>query len=199
MRLGAGGRDAIGDDTSKVAAYDFKRGVGPQVAGGLAEGRIKFDTDGASDALGAEHRERRGEEAAGADGGIGEADTALTVVDQRVHVPGDVDGEGVGRGELAEAVPLGCRPGRIDGRLNCLAPRLGRVVMLRVHAVTAPVSQGRRCDVPRPSRCPLPPRTPSSRCRSIRRGTACSASSHRTSPGVGAPSSPLPCGACWYW
>ena len=132
--VGHGRAKPIGDDTSKVALYDLKRGVGPQVSGGLAEGRIEFDTDGASDALGAEHRERRGVEAAGTDRGIGESDSALTVVDQRVHVPGDVDGEGVGRGELAEAVPLGRRPGCIDGRLNCLAARLGRVVLVRVHA-----------------------------------------------------------------
>ncbi|MGH8542465.1 MAG: hypothetical protein ACREX3_02230 [Gammaproteobacteria bacterium] len=35
----------IGDDTSKVAAYEFKRGVGPQLPGGLAEDRVEFDTD----------------------------------------------------------------------------------------------------------------------------------------------------------
>jgi hypothetical protein len=132
--VGRGRANPMSDETSKVAPNDLKGSVGPQVPCGLEEGRIEFDADGACDALRAEHREHRREEAAGTDCGIGEADTALTFVDQRIHVPGDVDGEGVGRGELAEAIPLGRRLGCVDGYLNCLPACLGWAVLLRVHA-----------------------------------------------------------------
>jgi hypothetical protein len=133
-----GGAGAVGNDAGEVAANNFQASIGPQVAGGVGEDGIKFDADGALDALGAIHRERGGEETARADRWVGKADSTLARADQRADEAGDIQSEGVGRGELAEAVPLGCRLGCINRRLDRLALCFGRVVLMRDHAVHSP-------------------------------------------------------------
>ncbi len=100
---------APGDDSREVAAHDIKTHLGPQVACGSAEIGIELDPDGGLDPLRTEDGEHGGIEAAGTDGRVGEADRAEPAAGDRLDVAGDLDGEGVGSGELAKPVPLGGR------------------------------------------------------------------------------------------
>jgi hypothetical protein len=112
---------------------DIKTGIAPKVAGGFAERGIDFDADSAFNPFRPEDGQCRGIETSGADSRIGEMDGGERIARDGFDVASDFDRQGVGRGELAEPVPLGPRPARIELRLHCQAARLDRVIAVAGH------------------------------------------------------------------
>ncbi len=102
-----GGRAVITDDhPGKVAAHHVQAGAAPEGFGGGGKGGIEFDASGMFQTIAAKHGRGGGIEAARTNRWIGEAWARVVRLEQGLHVASDLKRQWVGRGELAEAIPL---------------------------------------------------------------------------------------------